>query len=202
MSGPPLTEERRKLHRQFRLWLDIETLRLTEWTERIVNKYSKPSQIEDGLAKGWIKECCGCPCIVDRVHAPDELVDALQIQQHLEMLRLIRISRNLKGKDTDDAAGLVLLGYALGKTAERLMVRPFEPLVLSEKKRRIKAAKGGRNTRKWTPKVESLARRIFAEEHRGKVSVTNAAKRTAARLLKDHGTKISYKLIADNLGKQ
>lgn len=60
--------------------------------------------------------------------------------------------------------------------------------------------KAGKKSRKWTPEVERLARALFDEVRRKKLSATATFSRIAALLMEKHGVEISPSTVRDYLG--
>ncbi len=95
---------------------------------------------------------------------------------------------------------LFLRGIDAGRLLEKMeRLLPVEPFVKSEKARREGARKGGKETRKWTPEIEEIARKIFAHEKRGNVSDDAAYRRTAAKLKAEYGVSLSKGTIRRHL---
>jgi hypothetical protein len=129
-----------------------------------------------------------------KTDSPEFVIDAIEMLHKIRYLRIKRQNNNPLSVEPPV--------FEIGRLFERILVREVEPFVATEKNRRKKAAAGGRKTLKWTLEVERIARQIFAEERRLKVSLHAASVRTAARLLDEQHINVSARTVRNKLGNQ
>jgi hypothetical protein len=87
----------------------------------------------------------------------------------------------------------------MGALAVAINLAPLEVFARSEERRRLKAAEGGKKSRKWTHAVETKARQIYIQEKAYAPSVEDALKRTRKRLLAEHEIKVGLSTLRNKL---
>jgi hypothetical protein len=94
---------------------------------------------------------------------------------------------------------LIRAALTVGSILERLRVRQYEPLVLSGRLAREKAAKGGKATAVWTDEIAKRARASITEKMKAGVSYDAAVRRTIAELAKEEVAAISTTTVKRHL---
>jgi len=126
--------------------------------------------------------------------------DKSYINDAISALRALDELTALLSKKPLNIDWIVRSSIEVGSLITRAELRAyFAPEVLVARKHRNAAAKGGKSTAKWNAEIEALARPIFAELKRGKLSDDAAYKRTALRLYTEHGREISASTLRRHL---
>ena len=129
-----------------------------------------------------------------------EQVSALMAIDAVEELNELRVA--MLHLDTDGSLDFLFkTAFRCGWMYKQMQVRDFEPDAITAKKRRKASAKGGKATTIWSPRLQKLAGSIFAEFKRPGLKNEDAYRRTAAKLLKDHGESVSVSTLKRRLGK-
>lgn len=136
----------------------------------------------------------GAYAIHKRISDKSYLDDALSALHSLDELE------SLLGKSTRNVDRIVRASIEFASRLTRAELRAwFAPQVLSAAKRRKASAKGGKTRAKWDERTEEIARPIFAEMKRARLSDSAAYQRTSAKLKAEHGITISAKTLKRHL---